>query len=359
MEGRRDLGDHGDDLRWRFPPPENNSRHPVTTSQQSHVASQNIHLIPIYQKPNQQDYHVENPSLQNPTTQDQLSGHLHYSNYPYDKSLAMEPSTCRCRTPESGLSRPSQFAAPRPPLSQYLPYPIPLNQAQYSFINSLPTSFPLQNHETIDLQSCFDLQSGFESLKIDGLGLPRPNNLAVQRNLVAAANRYATTNNASPSYSNRSHGFLSDHHHLGSSTNASARYNNFYARARHHHHRTSYSSIEELRGRIILVAKDEQGCRFLQKKVDERNPIDIEMILSEVIDDLHELMRHQSANHLIQKLIGALNEEQMTKLILSVVSSQQRLLRICDDLSGYHFLFVFIFYGIVFFFLKKEKKLAC
>lgn len=331
MEGRRYLDDHGDDLRWGFPPRENNNlHHPITTSQQSYIGSQILYFDPIFQEPNQQDYLVQNPILQNPTTQNQLIFHLNYSN----KLPSVEPSTWHHQIPENGLSMPSQSAASPPPPSQYLPCP-----TFYQNGLSLPTSFPLQNYETIDLQSCF------ESLKIDGF--PRPN----KRNLVTPKNRYATTNNARTSYSNLSYGFLSDHRHLGSSINASAGYSNFDARARHRHHRLSYSSIEELRGRIFLVAKDVQGCSFLQEKVDERNPVDIEMILSEVKDNLHELMTHESANSFIQKLIGVLNEEQMTKLILSVVSSQQRLFSICDNLTGYHSLFLWIF------FLKKKKGL--
>ncbi|XP_031256960.1 pumilio homolog 12-like [Pistacia vera] len=103
------------------------------------------------------------------------------------------------------------------------------------------------------------------------------------------------------------------------------------ARGRQH---SSHTSLEELRGRVCLAAKDQKECRFLQKKVDERNPMDITIIFMEVKDDLPDLMVHQFANYLIQKLIGVLNEQQMTEFIRSVVSSEQRLFRICDDVHG-------------------------
>ncbi|KAJ0009780.1 hypothetical protein Pint_33749 [Pistacia integerrima] len=103
------------------------------------------------------------------------------------------------------------------------------------------------------------------------------------------------------------------------------------ARGRQH---SSHTSLEELRGRVCSAAKDQKECRFLQKKVDERNPMDITIILMEVKDDLPDLVVHQFANYLIQKLIGVLNEQQMTEFIRSVVSSEQRLFRICDDVHG-------------------------
>lgn len=108
-----------------------------------------------------------------------------------------------------------------------------------------------------------------------------------------------------------------------------------FGRARTARQHSSNTSLEVLRGRVCSVAKDQKECRFLQKKIEERNPIDIEIILMEVKDNLPELMVHQFANYLIQKLIGVLNEQQMTQLIRAVVSSEQKLFRVCDDVHGY------------------------
>ncbi|KAJ0077084.1 hypothetical protein Patl1_35295 [Pistacia atlantica] len=86
------------------------------------------------------------------------------------------------------------------------------------------------------------------------------------------------------------------------------------ARGRQH---SSYTSLEELRGRVCLAAKDQKECRFLQKKVDERNPMDITIIFMEVKDDLPELMVHR--NYVVQYILE-INIPQVTADVLSQFS---------------------------------------
>lgn len=100
--------------------------------------------------------------------------------------------------------------------------------------------------------------------------------------------------------------------------------------------RSKYSSLKELKGQVSSVAKDQQGCRFLQKKFEHETikREEIEMMLSEVKDQLHELMVHQYANYLIQKLFEAGNQEQRTELLRLLVSRQQKFLDVCTDIHG-------------------------
>ncbi|XWS62976.1 hypothetical protein CRYUN_Cryun06bG0056900 [Craigia yunnanensis] len=100
--------------------------------------------------------------------------------------------------------------------------------------------------------------------------------------------------------------------------------------------RSKYSSLEELKGQVSSVAKDQSGCRFLQKKFDHEiiKREELEMIFLEVKDHLHELMVHQFANYLIQKLFEAGNQEQRTELLLLLVSSKQRFVEVCTDVHG-------------------------
>ncbi|XVE93463.1 hypothetical protein REPUB_Repub01dG0195000 [Reevesia pubescens] len=100
--------------------------------------------------------------------------------------------------------------------------------------------------------------------------------------------------------------------------------------------RSKYSSVEELKGQVSSVAKDRYGCRFLQKKFDHEiiKHEEIEMIFLEVKDHLHELMVHQFANYLIQKLFEAGNQEQRTELLLLLVSNEQRFIEVCTDMHG-------------------------
>ena len=100
--------------------------------------------------------------------------------------------------------------------------------------------------------------------------------------------------------------------------------------------RSKYSSLEELKGHVSSVAKDQSGCRFLQKKFDHEiiKREEIEMIFLEVKDELHELMVHQFAHYLIKKLFEACNQEQRTELLLLLVSSEQRFVEVCIDVYG-------------------------
>ncbi|XVF67484.1 hypothetical protein PTKIN_Ptkin10aG0125100 [Pterospermum kingtungense] len=100
--------------------------------------------------------------------------------------------------------------------------------------------------------------------------------------------------------------------------------------------RSKYSSLKELRGQVSSVAKDQLGCRLLQKKFDNEviKREEIEMIFSEVKDQLHELMVHQFANYLIQKLFEAGNQELRTQLLLLLVRKEQKFVDVCTDAHG-------------------------
>ncbi|KAB1671196.1 hypothetical protein [Gossypium barbadense] len=96
------------------------------------------------------------------------------------------------------------------------------------------------------------------------------------------------------------------------------------------------SSLKELKGRISAVAKDQKGCRLLQKKFDDKiiKREEIDMVISEVKDQLHELMVHQVANYLIQKLFEVINQQQTTELLLVLVTRKQRFMEVCTDPLG-------------------------
>ncbi|CAL5329353.1 unnamed protein product [Camellia sinensis] len=98
--------------------------------------------------------------------------------------------------------------------------------------------------------------------------------------------------------------------------------------------RLNLVSLEELRGRIVLAAMDQRGCRFLQKKFEARNPEEIEMIFSEVKDHVRELMVHQFGNYFIQKFFEVCSQEQITQMLLLVVSDERQLINICGDMHG-------------------------
>ena len=58
------------------------------------------------------------------------------------------------------------------------------------------------------------------------------------------------------------------------------------------------------------MAKDQNGCRFLQRKFDEGGAAAIGAVLPEVLEHLIELMMDPFGNYLIQKLLDRCSEDQ-------------------------------------------------
>jgi hypothetical protein len=61
---------------------------------------------------------------------------------------------------------------------------------------------------------------------------------------------------------------------------------------------------------VMTVAKDQNGCRFLQRKFDEGGPAAIQAVLPEVLEHLIDLMMDPFGNYLVQKLLDRCSEEQ-------------------------------------------------
>ncbi|CAN8253013.1 unnamed protein product [Cochlearia groenlandica] len=99
-------------------------------------------------------------------------------------------------------------------------------------------------------------------------------------------------------------------------------------------HSPKYSSIEEARGKIYYMAKDQHGCRFLQRKFAERDGNDIEMIFQEIKDYISELMVDPFGNYLVQKLLEVCNEEQRMQIVRSIARKHGVLVKISCDMHG-------------------------
>ena len=61
---------------------------------------------------------------------------------------------------------------------------------------------------------------------------------------------------------------------------------------------------------MLAVAKDQNGCRFLQRKFDEGGASAIAKVFPEILDNLIELMTDPFGNYLTQKLLDRCSEEQ-------------------------------------------------
>ncbi|KAK9249163.1 armadillo-type protein [Lipomyces tetrasporus] len=73
--------------------------------------------------------------------------------------------------------------------------------------------------------------------------------------------------------------------------------------------------LESLANEIYSLCKDQHGCRYLQKKLEERNPTYLNMIFNETYPHVVELMIDPFGNYLCQKLLEHAGDEQRTILV--------------------------------------------
>jgi hypothetical protein len=77
----------------------------------------------------------------------------------------------------------------------------------------------------------------------------------------------------------------------------------------------AYTELEQLKGQIFENSKDQHGCRFLQKKIEEGNIANLNFIFPEIKDHVVELMKDNFGNYLCQKILEFATEDQRTMLI--------------------------------------------
>ncbi|CAK7339071.1 unnamed protein product [Dovyalis caffra] len=95
-----------------------------------------------------------------------------------------------------------------------------------------------------------------------------------------------------------------------------------------------YNSVDEVTGRIYLMAKDQHGCRFLQRKFSEGTPQDVEKIFLEIIDHIVELMTDPFGNYLVQKLLEVCDEDHRMQILRAITRKAGELVRISCDMHG-------------------------
>ncbi|KAI4368568.1 hypothetical protein MLD38_017112 [Melastoma candidum] len=83
-----------------------------------------------------------------------------------------------------------------------------------------------------------------------------------------------------------------------------------------------------------ILAKDQEGCRYLQRKILEGKKNDIEKILLEVTDRMVELTMDPFGNYLVQKLFEACDNDQKTRILRVITRTKGDLLHISCDMHG-------------------------
>ncbi|KAF4123614.1 hypothetical protein GMORB2_6315 [Geosmithia morbida] len=89
--------------------------------------------------------------------------------------------------------------------------------------------------------------------------------------------------------------------------------------------------IESFRGQIYDLCKDQHGCRYLQKKLEERDPEHVHLIWLETNQHVIELMTDPFGNYLCQKLLEFCSDDERTVLIQN---ASQDMVRIALNTHG-------------------------
>jgi len=83
--------------------------------------------------------------------------------------------------------------------------------------------------------------------------------------------------------------------------------------------------VDQLVGEIYGLCKDQHGCRFLQRKLEERDEQTTQTIFEEVHTHMVELMVDPFGNYLCQKLLESANDEQRTALIKNATPAMTKI----------------------------------
>ncbi len=83
--------------------------------------------------------------------------------------------------------------------------------------------------------------------------------------------------------------------------------------------------LESVGGTIYELCKDQHGCRYLQKQLENRLPDQVHMIWMETNAHVVELMTDPFGNYLCQKLLEYCNDDERTVLIQNAATDMVRI----------------------------------
>lgn len=97
----------------------------------------------------------------------------------------------------------------------------------------------------------------------------------------------------------------------------------------------TYKSIDEVMGRVCVLSKDQDACRFLQKILTEGTQEDIDKVFSEIIDNVGDLMVDPTAHYLVQKILEVCTNDQRTHIIREITKAPITLHKTACNMHGY------------------------
>ncbi|XP_062198068.1 pumilio homolog 12-like [Phragmites australis] len=98
--------------------------------------------------------------------------------------------------------------------------------------------------------------------------------------------------------------------------------------------KSTYNSIDEVVGRICIVAKDQNSCRFLQSVFTGGSQEDAEKVFAEIIDHIGELMVDPFAHYLVQKILEECSHDQRMRIIFEITKVPVELLKVSCNMHG-------------------------
>ncbi|KAK4284523.1 hypothetical protein QN277_001344 [Acacia crassicarpa] len=95
------------------------------------------------------------------------------------------------------------------------------------------------------------------------------------------------------------------------------------------------SSLEVYEGRLVSMSKDEDGSKYLETILENKNPRDIGFILTEVRGDLHDLMKDIFGKNVIEKLFDVLYGYPLTLFFQLITMERLQFRHVCINNIGY------------------------
>ncbi|KAG8048699.1 hypothetical protein GUJ93_ZPchr0009g322 [Zizania palustris] len=96
----------------------------------------------------------------------------------------------------------------------------------------------------------------------------------------------------------------------------------------------NYSSVDEVVGKILLLAKDQNGCRFLQRIFTEGSTGNVKKVFDGIIEHIGELVVDPFGNYLVQKLLEECNHDQKMHIIYEITKIEGQLIMFSCDMHG-------------------------
>lgn len=82
---------------------------------------------------------------------------------------------------------------------------------------------------------------------------------------------------------------------------------------------SKFPAVEQIQGQVYSLSRYQQGCRFLQKKLDDADPAECAIIFEELEDHLVELMLDPFGNYLFSKLVEHSSVKQRGTLVRNIL----------------------------------------